>query len=150
MTANVLPLLVRCARCGESKERSEFYAHPKNPLGCQSRCKACIKARNVERRDEIIEYNRQHRWEDQRVRMASDARRSDRKAGRESDIEAKDIAIPEFCPITGSPIFHAVNQPLGCSPCLIRLDKAKGYVTGNWIVVSAESQPTIKRRTRVR
>ncbi|OUL98776.1 hypothetical protein A8M77_29990 [Variovorax sp. JS1663] len=142
-----LPLLVRCARCGESKDPSEFYAHPKNPTGCQSRCKACIKARNVERRAEIIEYNRQHRWEDQRVRMASDARRRDRAAHRASDIEAKDIFIPEFCPVTGEPMWHSVDGPAPWSPCLVRIDKTCGYVRGNWKVISSnalvlESEPT--------
>lgn len=141
-----LPLLVRCARCGEGKERGEFYAHPKNPTGCQSRCKACIRARNVERRGAIIEYNRQHRWEDQRVRMASDARRRDKAAGRASDIEAKGIVIPELCPRTGNPMFHAVDRPLGCSPCLVRIDKALGYVAGNWEVVSAEALEFMRYR----
>ncbi|WP_208511955.1 hypothetical protein [Variovorax paradoxus] len=128
-----------------SKDSGEFYANPRNSTGFQSRCKSCIKARNVERRAEIIEYARQYRWEDARVRMASDARRRDRAAGRESDIEAKDIVVPKTCPITGKLLFHAVDQPLGCSPCLIRLDKTKGYIAGNWMVVSAGSQPFGKR-----
>jgi hypothetical protein len=145
VTLGTSPSTVRCARCGEEKDRSEFYAHPRNPTGCQSRCKACLKARYIERRAELIEYNRQHRWEDQRVRMASDARRRDREAGRVSDIEAREIEIPESCPITGRPMFHAVDQPLGCSPCLVRLDKSKGYVSGNWTVVSADTQPNLRR-----
>ena len=145
MTNGTLPTLVRCARCGEEKDRSEFYAHPRNSTGCQSRCKACLRAKYIERRAELIEYNRQHRWEDQRVRMASDARRRDREAGRNSDINAKDIVVPEFCPVTDRPMFHAVNAPLGCSPCLVRLDKEKGYIPGNWMVVSADTQPNMKR-----
>jgi len=146
VTIEASPSTVRCARCCEEKDRSEFYAHPRNSTGCQTRCKACLKSRYIERRAELIEYNRQHRWEDQRVRMASDARRRDRAAGRESQIEATDISIPKFCPVTERLMFHAVDAPLGCSPCLVRIDKSKGYISGNWMVVSAETQPNMKRR----
>lgn len=146
MTTGASQSFLYCARCGEAKERSDFYRHPKNSTGCQTRCKACYRARYIERRPEIIEYTRQHRWEDQRVRMAADARRRDRAAGRASDIEAREIVIPEFCPLTGRPMFHAVRQPLGCSPCVVRLDKSKEYVSGNWVVVSADTQPNMRHR----
>lgn len=139
MIVGTLPSTVHCTRCGESKDRSEFYAHPTNSTGCQSRCKACLKARYIERRAELIEYNRQHRWEDQRVRMASDARRRDREAGRDSDIEASHIVIPEFCPVTREPMWHSVDGPAPWSPCLVRIDKALGYVWGNWKIVSANA-----------
>jgi hypothetical protein len=79
--------------------------------------------------------------------MASDARRRDREAGRDSDIEAGEIEIPEFCPVTMRPMFHAVDAPLGCSPCLVRIDKTKGYVPGNWKVVSAQTLKFMRHRT---
>ena len=137
---------VRCARCKELKDPSEFYRNPTRSTGCQSRCKVCLQAVYRERREKAIEYARQYRWEDARVRMASDARIRDRVAGRDSDIEAEHIAIPEFCPNSGRPMFHAVDRPLGCSPCLVRIDKSKGYVAGNWEVVSAETVKFMRHR----
>ena len=71
--------------------------------------------------------------------MASDARRSDRRHGRDSDIKAKDIVIPRACPVTGKPIYHGYGVRMAWSPCLERIDKSKGFVKGNWRVVSWEA-----------
>jgi len=136
----------RCARCKVLKPADDFHRHPSNRDGLQSRCKACLQAVYRANRVNRIEYARQQRWEDQRIRMASDARRRDREAGRKTNIKAKDIIVPEFCPVTQRPMFHAVDAPLGCSPCLVRVDKSLGYIPGNWIVVSADTQPNMKRR----
>lgn len=125
--------------CGDVKPAGTFYKHPKNLNGLQSRCKTCMKAAYDADAPRRIEYNRQHRWEDQRVRMASGARRADKAAGRESHIEAKHIVVPEFCPVTGEPMWHSVKTAAQWSPCLVRIDKTLGFVQGNWRVVSANS-----------
>ena len=105
-----------CSRCRLTKPASDFYAHPKNRNGLQNACKACNQANYQANRAARIEQVRQHRWEDQRVRMASDARRRDRAAGRVSTIEAKDIVIPEVCPVTGGPLWHGVGEPAWMVP----------------------------------
>ena len=128
-----------CSRCQQLQPASEFYAHPKSTTGLQSRCKPCLREIYAERREAFIEYTRNRRWMDARVRMASDARRRDRASGRESDIRAKDIRIPRDCPVTGKPILHGYLERMPWSPCLERLDKSKGYVRGNWRVVSWEA-----------
>ena len=33
-----------CSKCGQTKPRSEFYAHPYNRDGCFNRCIVCIRA----------------------------------------------------------------------------------------------------------
>lgn len=132
-----------CNTCRTWKAREDFYANARNPNGLQYKCKACFRSYYRARRQDQIEYNRQHRWEDQRVRMASDARRRDRAAGRETDIRAKDIVIPEVCPDTGCLLWHGVGEKLGWSPCLVRIDKTKGYVPGNWrVVANVAVEPT--------
>lgn len=131
--------LVTCHRCGIDQPASEFHVNRRRANGLTDRCKSCSRVYYQAKRDRIIEYARQHRWEDARVRMASDARRSDRRHRRESDIKAKDIVIPRACPVTGKPIYHGYGVRMAWSPCLERIDKSRGFVKGNWRVVSWEA-----------
>lgn len=128
-----------CSRCKETKDSTGFYTHPQRPNGLQYTCKACMRADYVANAAERIERNRQSRWMDTRVRLASDARCRDRRAGRVSDIEAQDIVIPEVCPVTGRPMWHGKDKRQAWTPALVRIDKSKGYVQGNWRVVSWET-----------
>jgi hypothetical protein len=143
-----MTLLARCNKCEVLKAAEEFHKNPKNKNGLQYTCKACYRAWYQANRLRVIKQKQLHRWEDQRVRMASDARRADKRHGRESDIQAKQIVIPEFCPVTGEPMWHAVNAILPFSPCLIRIDKTLGFVRGNWQVVSGNAFITGGRNTR--
>lgn len=143
-----MTMLARCNKCEVLKAAEEFHKHPGNKNGLQGKCKACFRAWYQANRLRVIEQKQLHRWEDQRVRMASDARRADKRQGRDSDIQAKQIVIPEFCPVTGEPMWHAVNAALPFSPCLIRIDKTLGFVRGNWLVVSGNAFITGGRNRR--
>lgn len=128
-----------CCRCKETKDAEAFHRNPSNGNGLQAACKDCNKADYLANAPRRIERVRMRRWEDTRVRLASDARCRDRRAGRVSDIEACDIKIPDDCPLTGRPMWHGKDKRQAWTPALIRIDKTKGYVKGNWLVVSWET-----------
>ena len=44
----------RCTGCGVGKSTSEFYKHPNGKHGLHPRCKDCLKAYALERRDTAI------------------------------------------------------------------------------------------------
>lgn len=64
------------------------------------------------------------------------ARARAKEKGLEFDLEPKDIAIPERCPVLGIPLKHAGWEQRDGSPSLDRIDNKKGYVKGNVVVVS--------------
>jgi hypothetical protein len=59
----------------------------------------------------------------------------------EFNIDAKDIIIPEFCPVLGIRLETKRNKAtrFTSSPSLDRIDSTKGYVKGNVRVISARA-----------
>ncbi len=68
--------------------------------------------------------------------MLSDARKRAKNKGLEFSITAKDIHIPEVCPIFGIKLEQSCGRPKDNSPSLDRLDSSKGYIPGNVVVIS--------------
>ena len=72
-----------CAKCGETKPKTEFHKDRKSKQGVVSRCKTCIqqesKARYPERKAYFQEYSRQHREQiNARQRIKNRTRREKR------------------------------------------------------------------------
>lgn len=53
--------------------------------------------------------------------------------GIEFNLKLKDIIIPEFCPVLGIPLIFKFHEH---SPTFYRIDKSKGYVRGNFVIIS--------------
>lgn len=71
--------------------------------------------------------------------MLSSARHRAKVKQLEFNISEEDIVIPDFCPITLSPIEKervGRKGPGPNSPTLDRIDNSKGYVKGNVRVIS--------------
>ena len=69
--------------------------------------------------------------------MLRNAKRRAAKSGREFSIGLEDIAIPEVCPIFGTPlVYGAAGGNCSFSPSLDRIDSSKGYIKGNVQVIS--------------
>lgn len=64
------------------------------------------------------------------------ARHRAKRKGLAFAIQAKDIFIPEFCPVLGVAMSKGASMPHDYSPSIDRLDSSLGYVAGNIRVIS--------------
>lgn len=100
-----------CRRCGEFKDLKKFVKE-KGRLCWQ--CKGSSPQYHP----------------DPRVRLWNYSKFLAESKFLEHDITPEDIELPEFCPRTGERLnYHSV--------VLVRIDKNKGYVLGNFQVVSS-------------
>lgn len=58
------------------------------------------------------------------------------RAGVPFALEAKDIIIPQLCPVLGIPLLVGQSQATDQSPSLDRVVPLLGYVKGNVLVIS--------------
>jgi len=69
-------------------------------------------------------------------KMIWSAKRRARNKGLEFSITAKDISIPEFCPLLNIPLYKSkTGKPTNNSPTLDRKDNTLGYTKDNvWVI----------------
>jgi hypothetical protein len=150
------PVLKVCSGCGLAKPPEQFYKG-------HGRCAECVRRR-------VAEYRKKHptrvkaaqdRWyQEHRSEHLQNARQRNaalktrdpvawllamkgpaaRRDGIPFSLTAKDINIPEFCPVLGirlSPVgSHRRSGNRDSAPSIDRIDASKGYVPGNVAVIS--------------
>lgn len=65
----------RCFKCGQEKDRSEFYAHPQMGDGLLGKCKDCTKRDSMQHREKVISDPAWIDWERGRCREKARVRR---------------------------------------------------------------------------
>lgn len=67
--------------------------------------------------------------------LLSGAKQRARRGGLPFNIDASDVAIPEFCPVLGLKLVPLSGKRTNATPSLDRIDPSKGYVKGNvWVI----------------
>lgn len=132
--------LVRCA-CGKTYIRSFSQLWHTHSCGCCSNPKASRFSHEMKlrRKKNLSGYLLEL------VRKQAKVRRGD----VECTITAEDLPVPEFCPIAPVRIETNTQQRTDASPTVVRIDRGRGYVPGNVMVVSYEGKKTLDERQRV-
>lgn len=70
-------------------------------------------------------------------KLLTSAKHRAKKRGIAFNLSLDDVIIPDFCPISGIPLFRGNGRPCENSPNLDRIDNSKGYIKGNVAVISS-------------
>lgn len=148
------PLFKTCKRCRVTFPIANFNQQEHGKNGRTARCKQCFrevyylphKQRRLEEarkrratqegaeRERVWrnQYRRTHRLK----RLLQEAKTRAVRRGFAFDIKESDLSIPATCPVLGIPITLLAERRADGSPSLERIDRNKGYVRGNTIVIS--------------
>ena len=150
----------------KSKEDFYSYKHKNGSIYSVARCKSCTNKINTENnklyrntnKDKVKMWDKNQKIKDnldpikhekKKAQKRESFRRNilhvlwkrtkDRafKKGIEFDISQSEIQIPDKCPILDIPIYIGDKKNYGNSPSIDRIDNTKGYVKGNWCVISS-------------
>lgn len=131
----------RCVRCGAEKPLDRFSKDRHHATGARPDCKDCANAKLRARRlipevgQRLRTYQRSSALRHPAQQMVRNARQRAKKLGLPFDLEAGDIAIPDYCPVLGIKLSRNHGSRPD-SPSLDRIDPASGYVRGNVAVIS--------------
>jgi hypothetical protein len=117
--ATILPTLLtmKCKGCLTIKMISDFSPRKDTKTGYSTICKACIAARQRQKRAD----------QDPAMRLYEYAKRRAIKRKRDFDILPEDLVVPAICPVLGTPMRV---------PSVDRINPLLGYVKGNVRVIS--------------
>lgn len=153
----------RCSGCKQQKPREEFGRNRSTKDGLQHHCKACnAEWRDAHRaeaklyfqdyrsknRDRLTAFDKTKKRKAQKRRnrisprgrvlnLLSAARGRAKAFGVPFSLSVDDVQIPERCPVLGFPL--VLDRRCDQSPSLDRVEREKGYVKGNVVVVSARA-----------
>jgi len=119
-----------CSKCKKEKPVSAFHRDGRKPGGLRYDCKSCrayvYRARRADNRNGLLQRE-----------MLRGARRRAMASGVPCTITARDIVIPDRCPILDIPLSAAgEGHSTYNSPTLDCMVPDKGYVPGNVVVLS--------------
>lgn len=118
-------ILKTCSKCRQILELSCFSSHVKNKDGLQGSCRKCNRLSSKE-------WNANHKDSLALKRIKDRAI----EKGLAFDLELKDIAPPDKCPIFGFELIRNTKVSQFNSPSVDRIDPFKGYTKGNVQVIS--------------
>lgn len=143
-----------CRSCKATLPLSEYHTNKSGLYGRQSMCKKCthdkyylpnkgkvIASQKARRATDAGKENERnwrnaYRFTHRLKRLLQEAKTRAKKRGFAFDVTEEELSIPQVCPVLGIPItLHAARRADG-SPSLERIDRDKGYVSGNVIVIS--------------
>lgn len=99
-------------------------------------CRRCESIRK-EAKNQVAKVKRT-KWRSENLQryLLDSAQRRARKRGIPFDLSIEDIAIPDRCPVFGTPFEFATSRVSANSPSVDRVIPALGYVRGNVRVIS--------------
>lgn len=132
----------KCNECGMLKPLSEYYQSKTSSGGYRTKCKECVKSREMEAKKRVPAAERSAKFKSYRKKnrakaLCSLAKHRAKKKGiqfsvRPDKIQARiDVGI---CELTGIP-FNLDGGKTWDSPSLDRIDSSKGYTEDNVRVV---------------
>lgn len=155
-----------CTKCGQIKSTEEFYKARiyKGTQYYTSKCKECTDEYNKpygKKYKESEKFKRYESWYKkrricenpdikERIRLQKIESRKrclvhnlwkrtkDRAARKniEFEILESEIKIPDICPLLEIPLFVGDKNGYQNSPSIDRIDNSKGYIKGNWRIIS--------------
>lgn len=135
----------RCTKCLVEKPLAEFSAsHRGSEPVIQSRCKTCYAS-----------YAKELNRRDVGKRLLQAAKSRALKAGIDFDLTVEDITpLPTHCPVFGIELKRSSVDDRDASYTIDRLDNDRGYVRGNWAVISwlanrLKSDGTVEQHARI-
>jgi len=86
-------------------------------------------------KSEMIRKTREWRLQCPSEYILSSVSAKAKRSGLAFNLEASDIAIPEFCPVFGIRLVPMGGKRTDATPSIDRVDNTKGYVKGNvWVI----------------
>lgn len=80
-------------------------------------------------------HEQNHKYKNPGYYLIKSAKSTAKKNGYAFDLEAKDIKIPEFCPVFGFRLTSVCGPRADFMPSLDRIDPNKGYTKDNvWVI----------------
>jgi uncharacterized protein YlaI len=120
-----------CKLCRQKKELNSdnFRIHrlKNGGFGFRHTCRKCVDLQHIEWGRELRNLP---------IIMCQSAKHRAKRDGVPFEITAKDIVIPEFCPVFGMKLEQGNRQNHENAPSLDRIICEKGYVRGNIRVIS--------------
>lgn len=153
----------KCSKCGQIKDKSEFYHHRATKDGLTPQCKQCMTEYRHSHKEHYKNYMCERRAIDNETiketrrnsarnhpewRMYSQAKRRAKERGLEFNIELSDVVIPSTCPLLGVPFVNGTKGNYEFTPSLDRIDPTKGYVKGNVWVITKKANSMKNSATR--
>lgn len=118
-------ILKTCSKCKQVLDLSCFSSHVKNKDGLQGSCRKCNRLSSKE-------------WNANNKDSLALKRIKDRalEKGLDFNLELKDIAYPDKCPVFGFELTRNSKVSHFNSPSVDRIDPTKGYTKDNIQVIS--------------
>ena len=128
----------QCLRCLKSKDLSEFHKTNNTKDKRQRICAECMRDHNeVQHLKKLERVTKLDKLPGSTAAyLLNMARKRARDKGLECTIQAKDIHVPEVCPILQLPMERHTGKVQNNNFSLDRLDSTKGYIPGNVRVIS--------------
>lgn len=110
---------------------------------------AKVRARNY-RRQKLLGWPNRKRWLWMNVaaRLLASARASASVKGLPCTIVKADIVVPKRCPALGIPLFSTRGRRTDNTPSIDRIDKRRGYVPDNIVIISWRANDLKSNMTR--
>jgi hypothetical protein len=122
-----------CTGCNTTKPIEAFARNRVMKDGRGNWCKACCQ--RLQGRPEYRVRRMEKRRRDPVHELLILARARAKKAGLAFDLHPHDLVLAAHCPVLGIPLIQS-SKLTDNTPTLDRYDPAKGYVSGNVIIVS--------------
>ena len=126
----------QCFKCGEAKDLSAFYKHPKMPDGHVNKCKECnkldVRENRKNREDYYREYDKKramkpHRVEARKIYQSSDEGKAIMKKIKSRWVEKNPIKRAAQIMVGNAVRDGRLNKPKSCESCGISPKRLHGH-----------------------